>query len=199
MKIPVSVRPATIEDAADMARLHVLTWRAAYHGMLPDDFLYKILDIADQTPKWKAIIAGTMEPGATKHIMLADIGEHGVRADTREHSLQGFVIFRPGQGEITLDARNPDYKLGLIDSLYVMPDFWGCGLGHAMMKAAFEVLREEKYTDVYLTTFEENITAHGFYERQGGICAGIGPSMEFEGKTMASRAYRWSLIAPSGP
>src|SRR5256886_6552586 len=33
------VRPAELDDASAIARVHVATWRSAYHGLLPDDFL----------------------------------------------------------------------------------------------------------------------------------------------------------------
>src|SRR5207248_10350455 len=33
------IRPADVEDAAAIARVHVESWRTTYRGLLPDDFL----------------------------------------------------------------------------------------------------------------------------------------------------------------
>ncbi len=33
------VRPADVDDAAAIARVHVESWRTTYRGLLPDDFL----------------------------------------------------------------------------------------------------------------------------------------------------------------
>src|ERR1700722_1937962 len=143
MKIPISVRHATIKDAADLARMHRATWQAAYRDMLPASFLQS-LNNPEMEPTWEKDIARYQAAG--NHIMLADT----------EHGAQGFVMFGRGREEVMTPADIPGNKLGQIYSLYVMPDFLKHGLGQAMMNAAFDVLREEKYTDVYLTAFEAN-------------------------------------------
>ena len=33
------IRPATLNDAPEIARVHVASWRSTYQGLLPDDFL----------------------------------------------------------------------------------------------------------------------------------------------------------------
>ena len=176
----IVVRHATLEDAADLARMHRATWQAAYRDMLPGHFLQS-LDTPELKSIWERDIARYREAG--NHIMVADTG----------YGLQGFVMFGRGREGIIPPDTRPGYKLGQIYSLYVMPDFLGRGLGKAMMKDAFDVLRGEGYTDVYLTTFEANTAAHKFYEKQGGINAGIVTTMEFGGKNMPNRTYRWDL------
>ena len=37
--VQVTVRPAAIADAAAMGRLHVLSWQAAYPGLIRQDYL----------------------------------------------------------------------------------------------------------------------------------------------------------------
>ncbi len=39
------IRPARVEDAAEMAGVHVQSWRSAYRGLVPQDFVDG-LDIA---------------------------------------------------------------------------------------------------------------------------------------------------------
>jgi hypothetical protein len=35
----MKIRPAISDDALPLARLHVAAWRAAYRGLVPDEFL----------------------------------------------------------------------------------------------------------------------------------------------------------------
>ncbi len=180
MKISVSVRHAAIEDAADLARMHRATWQHAYRDVLPASFLQS-LDTTELEPNWEKDITKYQEAG--NHIMLADT----------EHGAQGFVMFGRGHEGVTTPATGPGHKLGQIYSLYVMPNFQKHGLGKTMMEIAFEVLGSESYTEVYLTTFEANVAAHRFYERQGGINAGVETIAEIGGENVLSRAYWWPL------
>src|ERR1700738_5194587 len=49
------VRLATLDDAADIARVHVASWRTTYRDMLPDDFLAS-LNEEHYTERWKRVI-----------------------------------------------------------------------------------------------------------------------------------------------
>jgi len=49
------VRLAESGDAAEIARVHVATWRSAYRGLLADDFL-ESLNEAHYTERWKRVI-----------------------------------------------------------------------------------------------------------------------------------------------
>ncbi len=52
------VRPAELDDAAAIARVHVATWRTAYRGLLPDDFLAS-LDEAWYAERWWRTLGDT--------------------------------------------------------------------------------------------------------------------------------------------
>jgi len=49
------VRPATIGDAAEIARVNVATWRSAYRNLLPDDFLAALTE-ANYAERWTRLI-----------------------------------------------------------------------------------------------------------------------------------------------
>src|ERR1700694_2786198 len=49
------VRPAELDDAEGIARVHVATWRSAYRGLLPDDFLASLSE-ANYTERWRRVI-----------------------------------------------------------------------------------------------------------------------------------------------
>lgn len=64
----VSVRPATPDDAPELGRIQVDTWRAAYSDVVPVAVLDALsTDVA--TPTWAASIAAA--PSAKHHVLVA--------------------------------------------------------------------------------------------------------------------------------
>jgi len=51
----VAVRQATIDDAGDIAVVHVATWRAAYRGLMPQSLLDG-LSVEARTAVWRRIL-----------------------------------------------------------------------------------------------------------------------------------------------
>jgi len=50
------IRPATLTDAAAVARVHVESWKVAYRGIMPDDVIART-DLAYRTGFWAERIA----------------------------------------------------------------------------------------------------------------------------------------------
>ena len=46
------VREARLEDASEIARVHIQSWRAAYRGLIPDSIL-EDLDLQERTQLWR--------------------------------------------------------------------------------------------------------------------------------------------------
>ena len=61
---------------------------------------------------------------------------------------------------------------GVLQTLYVMPECWGGGVGTALHDFALERLREANVQEAHLWTLSENHLARGFYERRGWILTG---------------------------
>lgn len=53
----MSVRMATVNDAAAIARVHVDSWRTTYAGIVPDDFLAG-LSYASREQRWRELLSG---------------------------------------------------------------------------------------------------------------------------------------------
>lgn len=58
------IRAASAEDAADIAKVQVLAWRAAYRGVLPSDYLDSI-DVRERTRVWQAMLHQQQPEGTT--------------------------------------------------------------------------------------------------------------------------------------
>src|ERR1700682_5142313 len=63
------VRPAELGDAAEIARVHVATWRSTYRGLLADEFLASLSE-AHYTERWQRVIGD----GSSRVFVVHDAG-----------------------------------------------------------------------------------------------------------------------------
>ncbi|WP_248557834.1 GNAT family N-acetyltransferase [Paraburkholderia terrae] len=141
----VNIRLASIDDAQEIAKVHVATWRDAYKELLPIEYLAN-LDENARAEKWrKALLAGA--PCVLVAVM------NGMVA--------AWVAFGPSRDE-DLDSRCAE-----IEAIYVASDFWSRGIGTALIHAACERLHAKGYCTVALWVLKDNAAACSFYSRRG--------------------------------
>lgn len=73
-----------------------------------------------------------------------------------------FVTVGPGYASWTTGER-----AGVLETLSVLPEHRGSGVGAALIEAAWTRLGELGIDDMAITTTKTNVDAHRFYERQG--------------------------------
>ena len=149
------VRPATPSDAAEIARIQRLTWRAAYTDLLGAQAIDE-LDAADLEGTW----AETIEfPGSL--VYLATEGEFTV----------GYCVagLAPEQEAAAADGSAPEDAdaTGLIAALVVEPR-WG-RRGHAgrLLGTAAAALREAGLDRGIAWVAQSDHATLGFYRRTG--------------------------------
>lgn len=140
------MRPAGVADAAAIARVHVATWRTAYRGLLPDDFLGS-LD----------------EPGYEARWVRA-ISDPGIRVYVTEEG-EAVVGFASGGRE---RAGEPEFS-GELYALYVLSEAQGHGHGRRLVRAVVDGLHEMGIRDMIVWVLRDNPNARRFYERLGGV------------------------------
>ncbi|HKC19862.1 MAG TPA: GNAT family N-acetyltransferase [Candidatus Dormibacteraeota bacterium] len=139
------VRPAEIGDAAAIARVHVETWRTAYRGLLPDDFLAS-LDQAGYEKRW----ARTLKDGAGRVYVAEDGGR-----------VVGFASGGP-------ERAGEDGFAGELYAIYVLAEAQGHGHGRRLVRGVAQGLRDVKLADMIVWVLRDNRAARHFYERLGG-------------------------------
>ena len=102
----ILVRPATVDDAAAIARVHVQSWREAYAGRMPADFLAS-LDEARFARNWENILAD----GVTDAFVAERDGE-----------VVGWATAGPGRDD---DAPRPRE----LEGIYLLAAAHGSGAG----------------------------------------------------------------------
>ncbi|HEU4513758.1 MAG TPA: hypothetical protein VFR87_11695 [Nocardioidaceae bacterium] len=58
------IRPAAVEDAEAVARVHVQSWQVAYRAILPSTYLDS-LDVAERSRTWQRILGDHSRGGLT--------------------------------------------------------------------------------------------------------------------------------------
>jgi ribosomal protein S18 acetylase RimI-like enzyme len=146
-RMDISIRRAVPGDGADIARIQVATWRAAYRELLPSSIL-DALDAEAKTPGWERTLARE---------------DAGLFLAVAQDEVVGFAG--------TCPARDPDVApaTGEVAAIYVHPSRWRAGAGQQLMDAALESLAARGFTHVVLWVFEGNAPARAFYSRLGFI------------------------------
>lgn len=138
------IRPARLEDAAEIARIHVETWRAAYAGIMPADFLAG-LSVEARQRQWTF----ALERSALDFFIADD----GAKMAGWCHS----TIFRGDGTKVIGETR----------AVYVLPGFQGLGHGFALMSATEADFRSRGIAEAELWVLEANHSTRRFYERLG--------------------------------
>ena len=133
-------RLAVGSDADALARIHVETWRVAYRGMLPDDYLDS-LRVEPRIGWWRRFL----RDGATVY----------VAEEARE--VVGFCSVGSSQDE----------GWGEVFAIYVHPSRWDEGHGGGLLDAGEGSLRDGGFSRALLWVLESNARARRFYERRG--------------------------------
>jgi GNAT superfamily N-acetyltransferase len=125
----VSVRPATPDDAADIARVQAIAWRTAYRALLPTE----LLDTWDEdaaAQSWRAAVVAPPTPG------------HRVLVALEGNTVVGFSAFGPAEladGETS----DPALPTAEVSTVLVEPRWGRRGHGSRLLAAVVDVARSQ--------------------------------------------------------
>lgn len=119
-------------------------------------------DLGPQTPKRALDDAWRMRRSKYKR-WLEDPDTFFVIAEAAGRPVgYAFVTIGPGYASWGTGER-----AGVLETLSVLPDHRGGGVGAALIEAVWSRLDEKGIDDMAITTTKTNVDAHRFYERQG--------------------------------
>ncbi|MCM1525084.1 MAG: GNAT family N-acetyltransferase [Ruminococcus sp.] len=128
------------DDIYGVSRIYEESWKYAYKGIVPQDFLDGIPE-----GKWADSVD---QPQRISLVMLDGDKMIGTSSVSRSRS-----------------ADLPDH--GEIISLYLLPEYTGKGHGNALLAAAKDQLYKMGFDKIFLWVLEENRRARHFYEKNG--------------------------------
>ncbi|MGH7125867.1 MAG: GNAT family N-acetyltransferase [Stellaceae bacterium] len=166
------VRPASRDDAADIARIDVETWRTAYAGILPDKVLLG-LTAGRVAVDWQSQLVHRPDDVRVAEWTGAGVIGFGSCGAIR-HAVEGLA--------------------GEVHTLYVSPDFQGRGVGRALLMALFRRLVATGQLSAAIWVLRDN-PARFFYERMGGRLVAH-RKIPVGGQPIPALAYGWrDLVA----
>lgn len=163
----VTIRPATVEDAGQIAQVHLASWREAYAGAVSEDYLAG-LDVESRAERWRRTLA---DDPSTQVWVAQDEGR-----------IIGFAALGPSRDE---DADRTTME---IYSIYLEPSAWGHGVARDLMRT---VLAEVPGgAAVTLWVLSTNERARHFYRRNGFSPDGVERVEEIGDKHVNEVRYR---------
>lgn len=163
------IRDATVEDATGIARVHVETWRSAYAGILPSEYLARL--------SW--------EEGARR-----------LQEYLKNMEPERFLLVAEVQGEIAgFSSGGPErsgdevYR-GEIYALYVLPAYQRQGIGRRLVGASARRLLQAGTGNLLIWVLSAN-PSRRFYERLGGQPVRE-REIEIGGISLPEVGYGWS-------
>jgi GNAT superfamily N-acetyltransferase len=142
----VAYRDAGPDDAAVLARLFETSFCDTFaHLYRPEDL--QIFLSSFGVDDWKAELENPAYAFRIAEVDGAPVG-----------------YLKLGPQKLSIETDRPAI---LLDQLYILKDYHGVGIAHALMDWAIEEARHRGAEEMYLTVFFENHRARRFYDRYG--------------------------------
>ena len=173
MSFDIEIREARPENAKDIAKIHIKSWRHAYKGIVHQSYLESGLDLADREKRWQENLSA-----GGKGTFLAFTGS----------KLLGFSTVGKSRSD-----QYPDYYE--LYAIYLDPDYIGRGIGKTLFQHCLRHVVMQGGTKIFLNVFCDNIIGRNFYERLGG--APISQSekeLTIDGHKYWEMKYEWVNI-----
>jgi GNAT superfamily N-acetyltransferase len=171
-ELPHTIRLARHDDAAGIARVYIDAWHDAYPGLLPGKLL-RAMTLKGQGARWRAAIAAS----AREAVLVAEAPRHGI----------------VGMASVGVSR---DRDLGFdaeVYTLYVDPNFYGRGIGRALLKESFAQLRKKGLSSCIIWAHAKN-HARFFYEAMGGRLAAE-RTTKMMGEAVPEIGFGWKTMA----
>jgi GNAT superfamily N-acetyltransferase len=167
-----TVRPAAPSDAAEIARIQLDTWRAAYADLLPAAILAE-LDAEEAGLTWRQ----TVEQGPAQ-VFVAVEGDF----------LVGFCAAGPAPEDETAGADGTPAKdsatVALVSTLLVEPRWGRRGHGGRLLAEAGAAMRAAGSTRGIAWVPEPDKASLRFYERAGWVADGTVRTLDAGGRPL---------------
>ena len=168
------IREAKRSDVEGMVKVRVDTWKAAYKGIVPDEFLEN-LSYQHISERWKKAFWENRTPGVEVFV-----------AENEQKEIVGIAICGP---ELSQDP----ICHGEIYALYVLPQNQNQGIGRELVATCVQYLVQQLEVKTMLIWVIAENPYRKFYETLGGKMVRE-KIKEIGGKEILEVAYGWEDI-----
>jgi GNAT superfamily N-acetyltransferase len=142
------IRFAKIEDAEQLGRIHILTWKSTFVGIVSDEYL-ESLSLDKVTQRFSEQI---QTPLPHSKILVA--------VDHLDSAI-GYSACGPNR---LADS----FYTGEVQAFFVLQSWQGKGVGRKLLEESLLFLKRSEFESVIIWTFEANQSAKAFYRSNGG-------------------------------
>lgn len=140
----MKIRIATIQDAQDIGKVHVDSWRTTYKNIISDSFLNS-LSYEQREKLWERNI---LQEGNYVLVAENEIGE-----------IVGFAVASTRETNVELNSSD-------LTSIYLLEEYQGKGIGKLLLRELFMYFKQKGYHSIFVEVLAENKTRF-FYEYYG--------------------------------
>jgi GNAT superfamily N-acetyltransferase len=169
------VRPARPDDAAEIGRIQLATWRYAYRRLLPREVL-EGLDEAWLAHRWRTSLEA---PPSPRHRVLVAV----------EQAEQAYLVGFAASGEIDETALAPEEDratviradVAAVTDLLVEPRWSRRGHGSRLLAASADHWRQDGFTTALAWAFAQDTVYQRFLGAAGWQPDGAARALEMDG------------------
>jgi len=166
----IVIKRATDQDVETISRIYASSWKSAYKGLIPQQFLDEL-----EEDRWVDAFQGWLKAGSVTALLIYD-----------KELPFGCIAYGKSR-----DEKLP--KWGEIISIYLLPEYFGKGYGHRLLKAALNDMKSAGYDHIYLWVLEENKRAREFYIRNGFTSSNDKHAFGIKNKPLNNIRYTYSF------
>ena len=166
------VRPARPEDAAEIARIQLSTWRTAYRRMFPAHVLAN-LEESYLTRGWTEAI---VSPPSKRHRVLI-----AVEQGEQKSEVVGFAAGGPADEQALAPEEPPlPDDFAAITDLLVEPRWGRRGHGSRLLAATTDLWREDGFVRAVAWAYEQDKAMQKFLTSTGWEPDGVGRALDVD-------------------
>jgi GNAT superfamily N-acetyltransferase len=166
------VRPARPEDAAEIARIQLSTWRTAYRRMFPAHVLAN-LEESYLTRGWTEAI---VSPPSKRHRVLI-----AVEQGEQQSEVVGFAAGGPADEQALAPEEPPlPEDFAAITDLLVEPRWGRRGHGSRLLAATTDLWREDGFVRAVAWAYEQDKAMQKFLTSTGWEPDGVGRALDVD-------------------
>lgn len=162
----MKIRTATKKDAAQIARIHIDSWRTTYKGIVPDSYLDR-MSYKERTQRWQ-------RKSFEQNVFVAE-NKHGEIVGFANGGKERQGVFNGYDGELY--------------AIYLFKEYQGKGIGKQLTQAVVGSLLKDGFNSMLIWVLEDNPATY-FYESIGGKRIGE-DELEIDGVKLTEIAYGW--------
>jgi GNAT superfamily N-acetyltransferase len=182
------VRPAIPDDAGDIARIQLTTWRHAYRRILPRQALDE-LDEGWMADTWRTSIEA---PPSPRHRVLVAV----------EQAEQAYLVGFAATGAVDEAALAPeedpgtrlDPDVAAVTDLLVEPRWGRRGHGSRLLAASADLWRADGFTSALAWAFEADTAMLAFLKSAGWVPDGVTRALDVYDRLVAQVRLHTSLV-----